>query len=138
MVNSAPSTSPVPGSASGTLPPEVEAHIAAQERKQLLADVANISRTMTFFRRLVWGMVFLMGLNFLLMGVAFFYSMSQISSVGNLLNGGAAAGGGIGGGQPGAGQQQVDPRQAVPGLDQKLQPIKDYADTLNELLEQTK
>ncbi|MFK7821491.1 MAG: hypothetical protein AB8G99_22440 [Planctomycetaceae bacterium] len=75
------SATAVPLASDGVLPVAVESEIARQERQRLLADVANISRTMTFFRRLVFGMVIVMVLNVVLMGAAFFYSMQQLSSL---------------------------------------------------------
>jgi hypothetical protein len=74
------------------LPTPVESEIARQERQRLLADVANISRTMTFFRRLTMGMVIVMILNVILMGAAFFYSMQQLSSLNGMGGNPAPAG----------------------------------------------
>jgi hypothetical protein len=116
------------------LPADVESHIARQERERLLADVANISRTMTFFRRLVWAMVIMMVLNFLLIGAAFLYSMKQMSSLdGLLLNKGGAA----------VPQQQGqrlpgNQQELPPGIAEKMKPIQDYFDQLNQALEETR
>ncbi len=112
------------------LPAEVEAHIARKERERLLADIANISRTMTFFRRLVWGMIFMMLLNFVLIGAAFFYSMGQMSSLGGLFDGAPA-------GQQNGRQADGPGKNGVPGLGaEQLKPFEDYVGTLNELLEE--
>ena len=93
--------SPTFGTPDTVLPPEVESQIARQERQQLLRDVANISRTMTFFRRLVMAMVVVMALNMIVMGGAFLYSMKSLQSLnGAGLNGG---GGNAQGVQPGGG-----------------------------------
>lgn len=104
------------------LPPEVEAHIGRQEREQVLRHLENISRTMTFFRRLVWAMVILMILNTAIMGIAFFYSTRGIGGIGGLLGGEAGAN------QPGGeggqvGQQLQDIRNS----------LKEYADVLEDL-----
>ena len=125
-------TAPVPRERK-ELPADVESHIAGQERERLLADVANISRTMTFFRRLVWGMVIMMILNFVLIGAAFLYSMKQMSSLDGLPNqGGAAIPQQQGQGLPGN-QQELPP-----GIADKMKPIQDYFDQLNEVLEETR
>lgn len=115
------------------LPHEVESHIARQERERLLADVANISRTMTFFRRLVWAMVIMMLLNFVLVGAAFFYSMKQMSALGGLFDRGAA-GAGNGGAQAPAGAGQGAERGLPPGVADQLKPIEDYFGTVDDLL----
>ena len=86
----------------------------------MLADVANISRTMTFFRRLVFGMVIIMVLNVVLMGAAFFYSMQQLSSL--------AGGGGENppaGGQPQLGNPVDQLRQIQDNLGQMNDVLKD-------------
>lgn len=120
------------GSGGKELPAEVEAYIAEQERRQLLADVANISRSVASLRRLVWSLILMMMLSFVLMGASFAYSLSQLSSVGGLLDGL--------GQQNAAGQQpQAGPgNHGIPGLDQRIQPIKDYADILNELAKEAR
>lgn len=115
------------------LPADVEAHIARQERERLLADVANISRTMTFFRRLVWAMVIMMILNFVLIGAAFMYSMKQMSSLDGLLNQGGAAALQEQGQMPAGNQQELPP-----GIAEKMKPIQDYFDQLNQALEETR
>lgn len=124
----------------GQLPADVEAHVARQEREQLMAHVANISRTMTFFRRLVWALVIVMLLNFLLMGGALFYSMKQLSSMGGLLDGNAGAqqpGGGVvqggGGGRVPVGGQ-LD--RLPPALRERLKPVEDYYGQVNDLLDE--
>ncbi len=119
-------------------PGDVESHLAKKERDELLSHVANISRTMTFFRRLVWAMVFLMILNFIFMGVAFFYSMNQLSSLGGMFDQAANGGGGAQvqnvGVDGGAGRQTPSVQQLPPALREKLKPVEDYYGTVNDLL----
>ena len=52
-----------------------------EDQEQVLEYLANISRSMTFFRRLVWGMVIMMMLNVLLMGAGAFYAIQQLKSL---------------------------------------------------------
>lgn len=120
------------------LPSGGESPLARKERDELLSHVANISRTMTFFRRLVWALVFLMILNFIFMGVAFFYSMSQLSSLGGAFDQAAndAAVGPVDNvvnGRVAAGQQQQT-QQLPPALREKLKPVEDYYGAVNDLL----
>ncbi|MDA0586689.1 MAG: hypothetical protein O2820_01995 [Planctomycetota bacterium] len=130
---------PVPspfGSSSSAVPLSAIAdddHDAKQQ--QILDELAKISQTMKFFRRLVWGMAIAMILNVVLMGVGMVYSMSMLGSVGSLLQ---PAAGGEGGNLGGA---NVDPNKInMEGLPPKLQndlkAIQEYNRTVNELLQE--
>lgn len=59
---------------------------APTDQDQIVEYLANISSSMTFFRRLVWGMVIVMILNVLVMGVGVIYAMQKISSSNGILN----------------------------------------------------
>ena len=105
------------------------------KQQQILDELAKISQTMKFFRRLVWGMAIAMILNVVLMGVGMVYSMSMLGSVGSLLQ---PAAGGEGGNLGGA---NVDPNKInMEGLPPKLQndlkAIQEYNRTVNELLQE--
>ena len=83
-------------------------------------------------------MVFLMILNFIFMGVAFFYSMNQLSSLGGMFDQAANGGGGAQvqnvGVDGGAGRQTPSVQQLPPALREKLKPVEDYYGTVNDLL----
>jgi hypothetical protein len=102
------------------------------KQQQILDELAKISHTMKFFRRLVWGIAIAMILNVVLMGVGLIYSMSMLSSVGGLLGPSADVDAAIGNaGDQNAGAADLD--KLPPGLQEKLKPIEDYGRLLEEL-----
>ena len=108
---------------------EVESAIAGTEHAEMIEYLANISRTMTFFRRLVWGMLFVMLLNVALMGAGLFFTFRQLASLSGLFARPANVGAPLERGR--RGQAGRDLQQA--GRD--MQQIEEYLRTLNELLQ---
>jgi hypothetical protein len=105
------------------------------KQQQILDELAKISQTMKFFRRLVWGMAIAMILNVVLMGVGLVYSMSMLGSVGSLLQ---PVAGGEGGNLGGA---NVDPNNInleglPPQFQNNLKLIQEYNRTVKELAEE--
>lgn len=97
----------------------------------ILDRLDELTKSMRFFKRLVWCMIIATALNALLMGVGLIYSMKMLGSVGSLFS---SAG-------------EIDPEklqngegleELPPGVRQNLQVIQDaYSDALNEALQET-
>jgi hypothetical protein len=73
----------MPGGASA----EVEAEITRRERREILRHLENVSRTMTFFRRLAWSLAACMVVNAVVMGVVIHQSMQQVGTLAGVLRG---------------------------------------------------
>jgi len=105
---------------------------------QILEHVEGISRTMKLVRWVMWGLGVATMLSVVVTAGGLLYSMSMIGSLGDLLNqpagemplGEIPVDGVRGGGQP-----QGDVR-IPPQLQQHMKPIKEYSDTVNELLKE--
>ena len=105
---------------------------------QILEHLEGISRTMKLVRWVMWGLGVATMLSVVITVGGLFYSMSMMGSLGDLLN--PAAGeiplgempgdGGQGGAMPQGGAK------IPPQLQEKLKPIQDYSNVLNELLDE--
>lgn len=74
--------------------PEVEAEITRRERREILRHLENVSRTMTFFRRLAWTLAVCLVLNAVVTGVVIYQSLQSMGTLTGALGGalgGAAA-----------------------------------------------
>lgn len=108
------------------------------KQQQILDELAKISGTMKFFRRLVWGMAIAMILNVVLMVIGMVYFMSTLGSVGGLLQPVVE---GDAGNEFENGNGNAENRNAAradldrlpPGIREKIKPIEDYERLLNEL-----
>lgn len=108
-----------------------EQPLYAQEGQEILEHLANISRTMTFFRRLVWGMVFAMILNIVLMGIGVFYAMQQVGSLQGILQVPAPAPARPqAAGQPAA----MPPADGIPLPGEAIEKIGEYSQTVRGLV----
>jgi len=98
------------------------------DRPEIVEYLANISRTMTFFRRLVWGMVFVMILNVVVMGVGAIFAVQQLGSLQGLMQ------------MPAPANVQARPhpngRGPLPPPGEAIQQIGEYTQTVNELLKE--
>lgn len=105
---------------------------------EILEHLEGISRTMKLVRWVMWGLGFATVLSVVVTAGGLLYSMSMIGSLGDLLNqpGGEIPLGEmpLDGGRGGA-MQQGDVK-IPPQLQQQMQPIKEYSDTVNELLKE--
>lgn len=109
------------------LPPEVEHYLATRERDTLNEHLANISRSMTFFKRLVWGMIIMLLINVVITIGGMIYAYQQVSSFGGLLNGAA--------GLDGLDLNELDAQQlGDPNNRAQLKQFENYVETMNELL----
>jgi len=73
---------------------EVEAEITRRERREILRHLENVSRTMTFFRRLAWTLAVCLVLNAVVTGVVIYQSLQSMGTLTGALGGalgGAAA-----------------------------------------------
>ena len=95
---------------------------SADRQTEILDQLKTINRTMTFFRRLVWGMILAMIFHVILMGIGAVYAIRMLGSLDGLIQ---PAGAGNVGGLPEETQQQ-------------LQQIREYSTTVNELLQETR
>ncbi len=105
---------------------------------QILEHLEGISRTMKVVRWVMWGLGFATIVSVVVTAGGLLYSISMMGSLGDLLNqpGGEIPMGDIleDGGQGGAmpqGNAQIPPQ-----LQEKLKPIQDYSNVLNELLDE--
>lgn len=69
------------------LPVELEAEITRRERREIMRHLENISRTMTFFRRLAWSLAACLLLNAIVMGGVIYYSVQQMGALGQMFSG---------------------------------------------------
>lgn len=107
------------------------------KQQQILDELAKISQTMKYFRRLVWGMAIAMILNVVLMGVGLIYSMNMLGSVGSLLQP-DGEGGGVNLDGANVDPANVNLEGLPPKLQNDLKQIQEYQRTVNELLEEGK
>ncbi|MEO1999875.1 MAG: hypothetical protein ABGZ17_31920 [Planctomycetaceae bacterium] len=77
----------------GGVSAEVEAEITRRERREILRHLENVSRTMTFFRRLAWSLAVCMVVNAVVMGVVIHQSMQQVGTLAGVLRGAVSDGG---------------------------------------------
>ncbi|MDA0283693.1 MAG: hypothetical protein O3B13_08455 [Planctomycetota bacterium] len=104
---------------------------------EVLQHLEGITRTMTLVRRVMWGIGLATLLSMVATGVGLLYSMSLISSLGDLPgnpDGGIAGEQGQGQALPG-----VDGRgdaRIPPQMQQNMQQIEEYSRTVNELLKE--
>ena len=109
----------------GGVSAEVEAEITRRERREILRHLENVSRTMTFFRRLAWTLAVCLVLNAVVTGVVIYQSLQSVGTLTGVL-GGAAATAPVDG-QPDP--NQPDPNQPNPNqpdlnqLQQSLQAV---------------
>lgn len=106
----------------------------------ILDRLDELTKSMRFFKRLVWCMIIATALNALLMGIGLFYSMSMLGSIGSVFSSAGEI-------DPRQLEQIGDPEQLrngegaaanlPPGVRQNLQAIQEYSDTVNELLQET-
>ena len=105
---------------------------------QILEHLEGISRTMKLVRWVMWGLVFATIVSVVVTAGGLFYSISMRGSLGDLLN--PPAGemplgeipiDGVQGGAMPQGDVKIPPQ-----LQQHMQPIKEYSDTVNELLKE--
>ena len=105
---------------------------------QILEHLEGISRTMKLVRWVMWGLGVATVLSVVVTAGGLFYSMSMMGSLGDLLN--PPAGemplgeipiDGVQGGAMPQGDVKIPPQ-----LQQHMQPIKEYSDTVNELLKE--
>ena len=94
------------------------------DRPEIVEYLANISRTMTFFRRLVWGMAFVMILNVVVMGVGAVFAIQQLGSLQGLIQ------------VPLPVNAQVQPngQRPLPQAGEAIQQVGEYTKTGNDLL----
>lgn len=101
----------------------------SQRDDVILDRLDELTKSMRFFKRLVWCMIIATALNALIMGIGLFYSMSMLGSIGSVFS---SAG-------------EIDPEklqngegleELPPGMRQNLQAIQAYSDMLNELSEE--
>ena len=109
----------------------------SQRDDVILNRLDELTKSMRFFKRLVWCMIIATALNALVMGIGLFYSMKMLDSIGSVFS----AAGEIDPDQPGDPRQlrngEGDAANLPPGLRQNLQAIQEYSDTVNELLQET-
>jgi len=105
---------------------------------QILEHLEGISRTMKLVRWVMWGLGFATIVSVVVTVGGLLYSMSMIGSLGDLLN--QPAGemplgefpvDGVQGGAMPQGDVKIPPQ-----LQRHMQPIKEYSDTVNELLKE--
>lgn len=110
---------------------------------EMLKHLEGITRTMKLVRWVMWGLGGVTVLSVVVTAGGMLYSMSMIGSLSDLLNppaGGFAidevhvGGGGAEGGR--VGNDRVRDAQIPPQLREKLKPIQDYSDKINELLDE--
>lgn len=105
---------------------------------QILEHLDGISRTMRVVRWVMWGLGFATIVSVVVTACGLLYSISMMGSLGDLLNqpageipiGEILEDGGQGGAVP-QGNAQIPPQ-----LQEKLKPIQDYSNVLNELLDE--
>ena len=105
---------------------------------QILEHLEGISRTMKVVRWVMWGLGFATIVSVVVTAGGLLYSISMMGSLGEVLNqppgeipmGDILEDGGQGGAMP-QGNAQIPPQ-----LREKLKPIQDYSNVLNELLEE--
>jgi hypothetical protein len=105
---------------------------------QILVHLEGISRTMKVVRWVMWGLGFATIVSVIVTAGGLLYSISMMGALGDLLNqpageiplGEILEDGGQGGAMP-QGNGQIPPQ-----LQEKLKPIQDYSNVLNELLDE--
>jgi len=105
---------------------------------QILEHLEGISRTMKLVRWVMWGLGFATIVSVVVTVGGLLYSISMMGSLGDLLNppageiplGEFVEDGGQGGAMP-QGNAKIPPQ-----LQRHMQPIKEYSDTVNELLKE--
>jgi len=95
---------------------------------EIVEYLANISRTMTFFRRLVWGMAIVMVLNVVVMGIGAIFAIKQLGSLQGLMQ------------MPAPANVQARPQPngqgPLPPPGEAIQQVGEYTQTVNELLKE--
>lgn len=97
----------------------------------ILSRLDELTKSMRFFKRLVWCMIIATALNALIMGIGLVYSIQMLGTFGDVFS---SAG-------------EIDPQKIQngeglenlpPDLQKNLQAIQNYSDTLNELMDETR
>jgi hypothetical protein len=96
------------------------------DRPEIVEYLANISRTMTFFRRLVWGMAFVMVLNVVVMGVGAIFAIQQLGSLQGIMQAPL----------PANVRAQPNGQGPLPLPGEAIQQVGEYTQTVNDLLKE--